>query len=341
MVRRQVSRTTHHLASLPVLVLMPHSACNCRCVMCDIWKANANKRELTREDIARQIGSLRQLHLQRVVLTGGEALLHQNLWTLCALLRDELGVRITLLSTGLLLKAHAVDVTRWTDEVIVSLDGSREVHDAIRRVPRAFDRLAEGVAALKALRPDIPISARCVVQRQNFRDLPNVVDAAREIGLDRVSFLAVDVSSEAFNRPRPWEEARVSETALDDEETEDLAGVIERLIQARPADFASGFIAESPTKLRRLPRYFAALLGRGEFPAVSCNAPWVSTVVEADGTVRPCFFHAPFGNIHAQPLGAIVNGPEALAFRRDLDVATNPICRKCVCTLTLGRRALA
>src|SRR3712207_8082535 len=36
----------------------------------------------------------------------------------------------------------------WCDDVIVSLDGPREIHDQIRRIPRAFDRLAEGVAAL-------------------------------------------------------------------------------------------------------------------------------------------------------------------------------------------------
>ena len=26
------------LTRLPILVLEPHSRCNCRCVMCDIWK---------------------------------------------------------------------------------------------------------------------------------------------------------------------------------------------------------------------------------------------------------------------------------------------------------------
>src|ERR1700704_6611749 len=107
--RRQQTRSTHRIHSLPMLVLMPHSRCNCRCVMCDIWQANAEMRELTREDIERQLGAMRSLHVQRVVLSGGEALMHQNLWTLCELLR-ELDIRITLLSTGLLLKVFAADV---------------------------------------------------------------------------------------------------------------------------------------------------------------------------------------------------------------------------------------
>src|SRR4030088_2545580 len=223
--RRQVTRSTHRIHSLPQLVLMPHSRCNCRCVMCDIWQANANKQELSRDDIERQMGSLRSLHVQRVVLSGGEALMHRNLWTLCELLRD-IPIQITLLSTGLLLKVFAADVVKWCDEVIVSIDGSREVHNSIRRVPRAFERMAEGIAALRAQRPGYPVSARCVLQRHNFRDLPNIVQAAHEIGLDRVSFMSVDVSSTAFNRPQPWEEPRVSEVTPDPEGIAGFAAVV-------------------------------------------------------------------------------------------------------------------
>src|SRR5213080_2213099 len=108
--RRQATRSTHRIHSLPQLVLMPHSRCNCRCLMCDIWQANANKQELSREDLERQMGSLRNLHVQRVVLSGGEALMHQNLWLLCELLRElNSDLQITLLSTGLLLPVFAAD----------------------------------------------------------------------------------------------------------------------------------------------------------------------------------------------------------------------------------------
>jgi MoaA/NifB/PqqE/SkfB family radical SAM enzyme len=340
--RRQATRTTHRIFSLPQLVLMPHSRCNCRCVMCDIWQANSEKRELTREDLERQLDSIRHLHVQRVVLSGGEALMHQNLWLLCDLLRStNPGLQITLLSTGLLLKVFAKDIVRWCDEVIVSVDGSRAIHDSIRRVPRAFDRLAEGIAALREIRADYPVSARCVLHRTNFRDLPNIIQAAHQIGLDRISFMSADVSSTAFNRPTPWEEPRVSEVALDRVETAEFASLVEQVITDFAPDFESHFISEKPDKLRRLPRYYAALNGNGEFPETVCNAPWVSAVVEADGAVRPCFFHSAIGSIHDRSLEDVLNSPEAIAFRRDLDVKTNQICKACVCTLSLGRRTPA
>lgn len=337
--KRQLTLTTHRIHTLPVVVLMPHSRCNCRCVMCDIWKANRNGQELARGDLLPHMGTFRKWNVQWVTLSGGEALMHSNLWTLCELLREAGVHKITLLSTGLLLERYAEDVVRWCDEVTVSLDGSREVHDDIRRVPRAYDRLAEGVAALKALDPRFTVTARCVVQSRNYADLPNIVKAAHEIGLDQISFLAVDVSTPAFNRPQLWGDDRVDDVALSPNEVAEFEQILEQTVVDYAADFAAGFIAESPDKLRRLHRYFAALNGAGDFPETVCNAPWVSTVVEADGTVRPCFFHESLGNVHEQPLEAILNSDDAVEFRRNLDVKTDPICRKCVCTLHLGPRA--
>jgi Fe-coproporphyrin III synthase len=335
--RRQLNISTHRLHTLPVLVLMPHSRCNCRCVMCDIWRANRNGTEIDPEVLNGHIESMRRLNVQWVVLSGGEALMHSNLWALCEQIR-AIGARITILSTGLLLKRNAEDVVRWADEVIVSLDGSPEVHDAIRRVPRAYERLAEGVKALRAANPAFRVAARCVVQRRNYADLPNILETARELELDEVSFLAVDVSSTAFNRPMPWGPERVADTALSPDEVDEFREILERVIEENAGAFAAGFIAESPEKLRRIVHYFDALNGRGEFPTTICNAPWVSAVVEADGEVKPCFFHPSHGNIRDGRLDEILNSDAAVEFRRNLDVTRDPICRKCVCTLYIGRR---
>ena len=336
--KRRMNRLTHRIHALPVLVLMPHSRCNCRCVMCDIWKANQNQQELTTDDLAGHLESLRQLQVRQVVLSGGEALMHSNLWKFCALLK-ELPASITLLSTGLLLKKNAAEILRWTDEVIVSLDGSPAVHDQIRNIPHAYARLAEGVAALKTLDPGFRVTARCTLQRNNFFDLPNIIATAHQLGLDQISFLAADVSSEAFNRAQPWDAQHVSQVALTPEETARFSALLEETIRRCAGDFASGFIAESPGKLRRLVRYFAALNGQGEFPLNECNAPWVSSVVEADGTIRPCFFHPALGNLRQGGLEEILNSPASVAFRQGLDVHTNPVCKKCVCTLNLSSRA--
>lgn len=314
---------------------MPHSRCNCRCVMCDIWKGNNNVQQLDETDIEKLLYSLKKLNTKWVVMSGGEALMHPNFFKLCDIIKTK-KIRISILSTGLLLKKYANEIIIKTDEVIVSLDGSREVHDRIRNIPNAFDKLREGVQELKRLNNKYKVTARCVIQRDNFKDLSNIVKTGNEIGLDQISFLTADVSTDAFNRPELWGEEKISEVSLSKNELEIFKEEIEFLIQTHHNDFESKFIAESPEKIRRFYNYYAAFHDLCDFPEIYCNAPWVSAVVEPDGIVRPCFFHAKSGNLNNVLFAGILNSKESIAFRKNLDVKTNPICKKCVCSLNLS-----
>jgi MoaA/NifB/PqqE/SkfB family radical SAM enzyme len=329
----EVSSERHRIATLPVLVLFPHNRCNCRCVMCDIWRIR-QAREITVDDLEPHLASLRALRVRWVVFSGGEPQMHSDLAGLSRWFRAE-GIRVTLLTAGLLLEAHARSVVDTIDDVIVSLDGPPEIHDRIRRVPQAYSRLARGVSALRRLRPDIVIRARSTVQKLNHASLRATVQTAEQLGLNSISFLAADVTSTAFNRPAGWTGQRQNTVALDSEEVERLDEEMEALIREFSTDISSGYVVESADKLRRIVRHFRAHLGQSAAVAPRCNAPWVSSVIEADGTVRPCFFHPPLGNIHERSLLDILNGDDAIDFRRGLDIAANPVCRKCVCSLHL------
>jgi MoaA/NifB/PqqE/SkfB family radical SAM enzyme len=112
---------------------------------------------------------------------------------------------------------------------------------------------------------------------------------------------------------------------------------VEQTIADREADFNSRFVAEPPAKLRRLPQYYAALAGLAPFPPVDCNAPYMSVVIEADGAVRPCFFHEAIGNVRQTSLSRIVED-RLPSFRADLIVGSNPVCERCVCAMKTGLR---
>jgi MoaA/NifB/PqqE/SkfB family radical SAM enzyme len=302
--------------------------------MCDIWKGNGNLNQLTEENIKGLISSFKELETSWVVMSGGEALMNPNLFRLCSILKTQ-GLKISILSTGLLLKKYVLQVVEGVDEVIVSLDGSASIHNAIRRVPDAYEKLRQGVQAVKKEKSNFVITGRCVIQKLNYADWPNIIDAAQEIGLDQISFLAADVSTEAFNRIEPWDEIRQSDVSLSKAQIPHLGQVLEQMIVDHEDEFSNGYIAESPNKLRKIYQYYAALQGLGDFPIIECNAPWVSAVIESDGTVRPCYFHRPMGRIQDESLINLLNNPEELTFRRNLDLAQDPICRKCVCTLNL------
>ncbi len=319
------------ITNLPVLVLHVHSSCNCRCVMCDIWKSKES-RTLRPADLEPHLESIRRLGVHWVVFSGGEPLLNQELPQLCAILRRE-NIRLTLLTTGLLLEKHATQVAESFDDAIVSLDGPEPVHNAIRRVDKAFALIQSGIAAVRKRRPEFRVTARTTIQKANHRYLRETVAAAKFLDLDGISFLAADLTSEAFNRPEAWSAERQSEVALSREELSALEAEIDSLIGDNGPDIHSGYIAESPDKLRRIARHFRAHLGLERDESPLCNAPWTSAVIETDGTVRPCFFHRAVGNLRHMSLEEAINGADAMAFRSALDIPNNFTCNRCVCSL--------
>jgi MoaA/NifB/PqqE/SkfB family radical SAM enzyme len=299
--------------------------------MCDIWKRKEG-REYHAADLERHRKSIRTLGVKHVVLTGGEPLLNRELDAICGFFRD-LGLRVTLLTTGLLLQKKADIVASGFDEIIISIDGPPGVHDRIRRVAGAFRTIQKGVLEVRARRPGMPISCRTTVQKLNHTHLRATVSAARTLGLDSISFLAADISSAAFNREERWAPERQNEIALSRAELSELEEEIELMIQIHQEDIDQGFIAESSAKLRRIGARFREHIDGTPPKSPICNAPWVSAVIEVDGSVRPCFFHPSIGNAHQLTLEEALNTETALSFRSRLKIASDPTCQHCVCSL--------
>jgi len=335
--RRYTSLSTHQIRVLPIVILMPHSACNCRCVMCDIWKGNKNVQQLTENDIQELLISLKSLETKRIVMSGGEALLNKNFFIFCELIKKH-NVKITLLSTGVTIEQFADKIIELVDEVIVSLDGDEELHNQIRNVPNAFQKMKSGIIKLKSINNSYPISGRSVIHNLNFRNWGKIIEAAKYLKLDSISFLPADVSSQAFNRNEPWDKSKQDNLLIDKIDLLALKEVIEKLISDFRKEFENKFIVESPEKLRKIHQYYSAQQDLSSYPKKNCNAPWVSAVVEADGKVRPCFFHDVIGDIRKESLKEILNNDASKKFRKELNIQTNSICSKCVCYLNLTPR---
>ena len=222
---------------------------------------------------------------------------------------------------------------RYCDDVIVSLDGSPAVHNQIRNIPNAFEKLAEGVRALKEISPSFKVTGRSVIQKSNFRDFEGILKTGYELGLQQISFLPADISSTAFNRNDPWQQDRVEQVALNFQEAEELEKVIKDSINKFEDLYINGFIGEGPERMLQIPQHYKAVLGKAAYPQTTCNAPWVSAVIESNGDVLPCFFHKSYGNIHENGFLEIINSEKAVQFRKQLDVSKNETCQKCVCAL--------
>ena len=88
--------------------------------------------------------------------------------------------------------------------MIVCIDGPEQVHDQVRRVKGAHQLIGKGIVAVRKRKPDMPINARSTVQKANHQVIRQTVAGAKAIGLDSISFLATDLTSQAFNRDLVW-----------------------------------------------------------------------------------------------------------------------------------------
>jgi Fe-coproporphyrin III synthase len=285
--------------------------------------------------VTRLLPSFAQLGTQVVLLSGGEPLLNPEWAPIAQLLRKN-GLKVWLLTSGLALAKHARRAAELFDAITVSLDGTDpETYTAIRGLD-AFHKVCGGIlaAAGHGRRSGI----RVTLQRANYRQLPQFVDLAKILGALQVSFLAVDVANpHAFGRIDDF----VSDLALRPEDLPIFEQILSSVEQDHVEDFRSGFIAESPQKLRRIHQYFAAIHGQNPYPAVRCNAPEFSAVIGATGRVQPCFFISGPADAqisetaagHGTDLAAVLNSGGMSALRTAIRDGRRAECKTCVCSL--------
>jgi Fe-coproporphyrin III synthase len=312
------------LQRLSLVTLYLTERCNSRCVTCDYWRHG--RADMNLAAVERLLPSLEQLETQVVLLSGGEPLLNPDWERIARALRDA-GLKVWLLTSGLSLAKHARRAAEVFDAITVSLDGTDPpTYQAIRGLD-AFDKVCEGIRA--AARHGVAPGVRVTVQRANFRQLPAFVSLAKELGARQVSFLAVDVANpHAFGRTDGFG----SDLALLAEELpvlDELLGVMDRDCAA---EFRSGFIAESPAKLRRILQYFSALHGKASYPLVRCNAPEFSAVIGATGQVQPCFFISgpPDAGVD---LSLALNSEPMAKLRATIRAGERSECKTCVCSM--------
>jgi MoaA/NifB/PqqE/SkfB family radical SAM enzyme len=300
--------------------------CNSRCITCDYWRHGTVDMNL--DAIRRLLPDLTRLHTQVALISGGEPLLNPE-WPEIAQLLRERGLKLWLLTSGISLAKHARGAAALFEAITVSLDGAdRATYQAIRGLD-AFDKVCEGIQAVA--RMGAAVSVRVTLQRANYRQLPRLVELARELGAQQVSFLAVDVANpHAFARRDDF----TRDLALQAQDLPVLAATLDDLERAHAQDFRSGLIADSPRKLRRIHQYFSAVCGLADYPPVRCNVFEYSAVIGASGQVSPCFFiSGPARSVWRDDFTAVLNGDPMGALREQIRSGNRPECARCVCSL--------
>ena len=305
--------------ALSCLVMHVSTRCDQTCVHCSIWRMKAAPSG--QWGVAQRLGLIREaaaLGATAILFTGGEPLLCDHLEELSSTAK-KLGLAVQVATNGLGLSRAASWLGEVVDEVYVSLEGPEAIHETVRG-PRMFARLSTSLRDILALKPRPRLIARSAISSLNASALVQTVAAARSIGFDAISFLPIDVSSEAFGGD-PSSRGSLKPAARD------VIALREAIQALAEAGELGRYVVEDEEKLQTMADDLSDLEERR---APRCNAPEWSVVVEADGALRPCFF---------QPVVKSAPGLGLEATRRSAEYARaishlgpgDRICASCVC----------
>jgi radical SAM protein with 4Fe4S-binding SPASM domain len=167
-----------------------------------------------------------------LVITGGEPLLHDALFTILGAARDG-GFSFGMVTNGFALDAKTADrlIDHGLSSITISLDGLEKSHDRLRGKSGSFQR-AERALRLMAARPVRLFDVVTCVHPANLSELPEILTVIRNTGVKRWRLFNI------FPKGRA---ATNNDLLLSDEQTMEMLDWIRRM---RPLLKAEGFFLD-------------------------------------------------------------------------------------------------
>ncbi len=157
---RKISVNKSPEPSLRYLELQITNKCNLICKHC--YLGEAGKADFDYDTVLNIFNEFEAMQGLRLLITGGEPLLHKRFWEINDRL-PEYGFRSILLSNGTLITKEIAEKLN-VHEVQVSIDGIENGHDAIRG-KGSFKKAVAGIEALKSL--GIAVSVATMIHSRN------------------------------------------------------------------------------------------------------------------------------------------------------------------------------
>ena len=185
-----------------IVHLHPTLRCNLRCRHCYSASSPGAKGGLSSARILPYLDYLQREHGYRVLsVSGGEPFLYRELPELLAAAHD-LGYHNQLVSNGMLLKSRrAQRALDHTDSLAISIDGDRELHNALRDSPDAYDRTLEGLAVLRDRGANFGLIH--TLTKRSWRQLPALIRLARNYGAGLLQLHTLEAAGRAVTEVDP------------------------------------------------------------------------------------------------------------------------------------------
>jgi len=305
--------------------------CNAQCVMCNIWQSPKGA-ELTTEQWQPILDDRLFTGIESVNLTGGEPTLRNDLPHLAELLVYKLAsLRRMTLTTNALDSSRVIDHCEKLGNLCgarglhffvgVSLDAIGTLHDEMRGIPGAFEKVTHTLEGLKRLREQglLRLGVNCTLTSMNLDDAENVWRWCSERGV-RANFIVASFADSYYDNT-----GAQAELAITAEKRRKLVAFLKELAAQRSlSNVAAYFYADA-----------ARMLGKGAQRTTPCVFQKDAFILDARGDLQYCMYSRKLGNVTEESPAALYYAPQNLAHRQEL---VNNECDDCTvtCFLELG-----
>ena len=272
--------------------LMLNYRCNLKCVYCSYWKITSAEGEMTTDQAMDIVDQFKEIGTSGIGLMGGEPLLRKDAYQVIRKIHD-LGMTSSTTTNGYALNETNVGklLDSGIDFIAVSLDSPvKEINDKQRGHEGAHDMAVKALGNLLRHREAngnrVGIILNSVITGYNYAEIPKLIDLAKDIGVDHVYFLGVDLAPASSS---------VDEIAFENANESKFKEVIDFLIEEKGR---SKLINTSVRQLR-LMRDFQFSNKPFEY---DCLAGYTSLYVDAYSKVFPCNSYLERGR-HVDVLG--------------------------------------
>lgn len=287
--------------------------CNTKCQMCNIWELKATD-ALEIEQLDRIFADPVYQRVEYIILAGGEPTLRNDLPEMVEIMHKHMPKLKKLMIASNVINRASVQkqypkIARYCAKhkirltLGVSLDGIGEMHDRVRGVPGAFEKVMENVKFMQELQQEVPfgMSIDPTIFSMNVQEMQKLKALAEELNLP-ITFQFAAMADGYYNN-----------SALENVINVDEAG--KRSI----VDFLKKQIAQS-SLFDALSYYYAEVIEQAE-GATQRNLPCPfadqGLVLNPDGTLQYCHNSQPIGSALKNSSRDLYYSEKNLEYRRE------------------------
>jgi radical SAM protein with 4Fe4S-binding SPASM domain len=278
----------------------------------------------------------------KMFIWGSEPLEHPEVLPLIEHIKEQ-QIYCQIMTRGSMLNSYAEKIVEWgVDELIICLDGPRQVYKSINPRSHVFDDMEAGVKAITSLRKKMKkkkplIRGNTVITPDNYHYLDETRQILEELGFDTATFAHIFSVSEAmgqsFNRffldtfnstADSWQRLKINTSGME------ISALIREMMRLKsrskevPVDFFPALKAWQISDFYKTPDFSAGI--------DRCQVPWFIANVLENGNIVPCVDYPDLavGNMRDDTLLSIWNNEEMKHFRTELvRYGKFPVCSKC------------